>query len=113
MNIVNPIAVNGAKQPIQSVLRILAGNGPDGFPYDQMVVAAGYIDRLDAELAAKDARIAELESELTVCRENVQMHWKEHEKSEAEITRLLGICERISIVRRKIQEALAAQEVEK
>jgi len=37
--------------PIQSVLRILAGqNGCDGVPYDQMVEAADYIDELEQKL---------------------------------------------------------------
>jgi len=47
----NPLARNKVMLPIQSVLRILAGqNGCDGVPYDQMVEAADYIDELEQKL---------------------------------------------------------------
>lgn len=48
MNIVNPLSVKKSKEPIQTVLRVLAGqNNCDGEPYDQMQIAAEYIDRLE------------------------------------------------------------------
>lgn len=51
MKIVNPMSVNGTKENIQTVLRVLAGgNNCDGAPYDQMVAAANYIDELEGML---------------------------------------------------------------
>ena len=49
--VTNPIAVNGTRQPIAAVLRILAsGEGCDGEPYDQMVQAADYIEHLEQKV---------------------------------------------------------------
>lgn len=49
--IVNPLSVNGVKQPVQTVLRCLAGqNNCDGDPYDQMIAAADYIDQLEMKI---------------------------------------------------------------
>ena len=49
--IVNPLSVGKKKEPIQSVLRALAGqNNCDGEPYDQMQEAADYIDKLEKKL---------------------------------------------------------------
>lgn len=48
MKIVNPLSVTGTKETIQTVLRVLASqNNCDGEPYDQMQIAAEYIDRLE------------------------------------------------------------------
>jgi hypothetical protein len=48
MEIVNPLSVNGSLEPIQTVLRVLAAQGGcDGEPYDQMQLAADYIDELE------------------------------------------------------------------
>jgi hypothetical protein len=48
MKIVNPLSVKGTKENIQTVLHVLAGgNNCDGHPYDQMVIAADYIDTLE------------------------------------------------------------------
>jgi len=45
--IVNPLSVKGDKEPITSVLRVLASQeNHDGSPYDQMIDAADYIDEL-------------------------------------------------------------------
>ena len=50
MRIENPLNP-GVKQPIQTVLRLLASqDGCDGEPYDQMMQAADYIDRLENSL---------------------------------------------------------------
>lgn len=56
MNIVNPLLVSGNKEPIQEVLRHLAaGENCDGYPYDQMMQAADYIDHLEAEIKKLEA----------------------------------------------------------
>jgi len=49
MKTVNPMSVKETKEDIQTVLRVLAGgNNCDGSPYDQMQIAADYIDNLEA-----------------------------------------------------------------
>jgi hypothetical protein len=46
--IVNPLSPSRVLEPIQTVLRVLASqNNCDGDPYDQMIEAANYIDRLE------------------------------------------------------------------
>jgi hypothetical protein len=47
----NPLSVKGIKEPIQTVLRVLASqNNCDGEPYDQMQIAANYIDQLERKI---------------------------------------------------------------
>ena len=49
--IANPLSVRGTKEPIASVLFVIAGqNGCDGHPYDQMQEAGLYIEELEAEI---------------------------------------------------------------
>jgi hypothetical protein len=58
MKIVNPLSINNSEEPIQSVLRCLAGQGGcDGAPYDQMQVAADCIDAQQAEIDRLKAEV--------------------------------------------------------
>ena len=52
--IVNPLSPSRVLEPIQTVLRVLASqNNCDGDPYDQMMEAADYIDRLEEIIDAR------------------------------------------------------------
>lgn len=51
MKIVNPLSPSGKKEDIKTVLYALAGqNNCDGEPYDQMQLAADYINDLENEI---------------------------------------------------------------
>jgi hypothetical protein len=52
--IVNPLSPSRVLEPIQTVFRVLASqNNCDGEPYDQMIEAANYIDRLEEIIDAR------------------------------------------------------------
>lgn len=60
MKIINPLT--NKKELIQSVLRSLASQeNCDGEPYDQMVLAANYIDELEANRVLKKSKWEEID----------------------------------------------------
>lgn len=62
-NIINPLSPTENIEPIQTVLRALAGqDNCDGEPYDQIQIAADYIDTVETEIAALRAELAEKET---------------------------------------------------
>lgn len=66
MKIINPLSVNKSEEPIQTVLRCLAGQGGcDGAPYDQMQAAADCIDAQQAEIDRLRAEVAKGQRAIT------------------------------------------------
>jgi len=66
MKIINPLSPKGTKEHISIVLHALASQGGcDGEPYDQMQMAADYIQELEAKIELTVKVIRDLHSMLS------------------------------------------------
>lgn len=65
LKIVNPLSYKGTLEPISTVLRALAGQeNCDDEPYNQLMVAADYIDALEYKISWYEERIKDFKQEM-------------------------------------------------